>query len=115
MGTNNTPRKSCENFLNDAFEYLGVDPEMQQLLRSPYREVRFELPLKRDDGTVQEAVTIYKTLDKTLFSLAPGDLGPVTKGPSSRSLFPDRRTEPWIKDLTQSIHNGASRSSVNLN
>ncbi len=25
---------------------------MQQLLRSPYREVRFELPLKRDDGSI---------------------------------------------------------------
>ncbi len=52
MESNNAPRKSCENFLNDAFEYLGVDPEMQQLLRSPYREVRFELPLKRDDGRI---------------------------------------------------------------
>jgi len=52
MESNSAPRESCENFLNDAFEYLGVDPEMQQLLRSPYREVRFELPLKRDDGRI---------------------------------------------------------------
>ncbi len=52
MNNNNTPRKSCESFLNDAFEHLEIDPEMQQLLRSPYREVRFELPLKRDDGSI---------------------------------------------------------------
>ncbi len=51
MNDNKAPRKSCESFLNDAFEHLEVDPEMQQLLRSPYREVRFELPLKRDDGS----------------------------------------------------------------
>lgn len=50
--SNNAPRKSCENFLNDAFEHLQVSPEMQQLLRSPYREVRVELPLKRDDGSI---------------------------------------------------------------
>ena len=52
MSDNNSPRKSCESFLNEAFEHLKVDPEMQQLLRSPYREVRFELPLKRDDGSI---------------------------------------------------------------
>lgn len=47
-----TPRKSCEKFLAEAFAQLGVAEEMQQLLRSPYREVRFELPLKRDDGSI---------------------------------------------------------------
>jgi len=52
LDNNNNPRKSCESFLNDAFEHLEIDPEMQQLLRSPYREVRFELPLKRDDGSI---------------------------------------------------------------
>ena len=52
MSDQKAPRKSCENFLNQAFEFLDVDPEMQQLLRSPYREVRFELPLKRDDGSI---------------------------------------------------------------
>jgi glutamate dehydrogenase (NAD(P)+) len=46
------PRKSCEHFLDEAFDFLDVEPELQQLLRSPYREVRFELPLKRDDGSI---------------------------------------------------------------
>jgi parvulin-like peptidyl-prolyl isomerase len=31
--------------------------------------------------------TLDKTLDKTLFSLAPGDLSPVTKGPSGYHIF----------------------------
>jgi len=52
MNDNNAPRKSCETLLNDAFELLGVDSEMQLLLRSPYHKVRFELPLKRDDGSI---------------------------------------------------------------
>ncbi len=49
---NSSPRKSCEHFLDEAFDFLDVEPELRQLLRSPYREVRFELPLKRDDGSV---------------------------------------------------------------
>ena len=52
MTSNDAPRKSCEKFLEDAFRELDVSPEMQQLLRSPYREVRFELPLKRDNGSI---------------------------------------------------------------
>ena len=52
MSSSNIPRKSCEQFLEDAFQHLEISPEMQQLLRSPYREVRFELPLKRDDGSI---------------------------------------------------------------
>lgn len=52
MNSSNAPRKSCEKFLDDAFRKLDVSQEMQQLLRSPYREVRFELPLKRDDGSI---------------------------------------------------------------
>ena len=52
MGNSDAPRQSCEKFLNDAFDHLQVRQEMRQLLRSPYREVRFELPLKRDDGSL---------------------------------------------------------------
>ncbi len=53
MADRNQPRKTCETFLNDAFDRLEVSQEMQLLLRSPYREVRFELPLKRDDGSIR--------------------------------------------------------------
>ncbi len=52
MSNQKAPRKTCEKFLDDAFDHLQVDLEMQQLLRSPYREVRFELPLKRDNGSI---------------------------------------------------------------
>jgi glutamate dehydrogenase (NAD(P)+) len=52
MKNHKSPRKNCENFLDDAFRHLEVSAEMRQLLRSPYREVRFELPLKRDDGSI---------------------------------------------------------------
>ena len=52
MGNNETPRTSCERFLDDAFELLEVSPEMRQLVRSPYRELSIELPLQRDDGSL---------------------------------------------------------------
>lgn len=51
MSDKDTPRKSCEHFLDQAFDLLSVPTEMRQLLRSPYREVRFELPLQRQDGS----------------------------------------------------------------
>ena len=47
-----TPRQTCERYLNQAFDFLNIDREMRHLLRSPYREVRIELPLKRDDGSI---------------------------------------------------------------
>lgn len=53
MTRTNSLRTTCERFLDDAFDLLDISSEMRQLLRSPYREVRFELPLKRDDGTIK--------------------------------------------------------------
>lgn len=47
-----SPRKTCEQFLEAAFEHLEIREEMRNLLRAPYREMRFELPLTRDDGSV---------------------------------------------------------------
>lgn len=47
-----SPRQSCEFYLDEAFDRLDVEDEMRNLLRAPYREMRFELPLKRDDGSV---------------------------------------------------------------
>ncbi len=52
MSEKSTPRGSCEKFLHRAFEQLQIEPELRLLLRSCYREVRFELPLKRDDGSI---------------------------------------------------------------
>lgn len=52
MTTKSPQRKSCEHFLDDTFDRLEIAPDLRQLLRSPYREVRFELPLQRDDGSI---------------------------------------------------------------
>ncbi len=39
-------------FLTDAMGHLDVNEEMQHLLISPYREIKFELPLRTPDGTL---------------------------------------------------------------
>lgn len=52
MGSKESPRHSCEQFLEDVFDLLDVSPDIRQLLRSPYREVSFELPLKRQDSSI---------------------------------------------------------------
>ncbi|NIQ96919.1 MAG: Glu/Leu/Phe/Val dehydrogenase [Desulfuromonadales bacterium] len=51
MGGNDF-RGTCRRFLEAAFDLLDIDEEMRQLLETPYREVLFELPLKRADGTI---------------------------------------------------------------
>ncbi len=53
MARNTSLRNTCERFLDDAFDLIDVPSELRQMMRSPYREVRFELPLKRDDGTIK--------------------------------------------------------------
>lgn len=40
------------NFLNHTLDRLDIDDELRYLLTSPYREVGFELPLTRDDGSL---------------------------------------------------------------
>lgn len=52
MTNASAPRGSCEQFLDRAFDALELENEMRHLLRGCYREVRFELPLKRDDGSI---------------------------------------------------------------
>lgn len=52
MSRQSTPRGSCEQFLDRAFKKLQIEDELGHLLRACYREVRFELPLKRDDGSI---------------------------------------------------------------
>ncbi len=52
MSKHSSPRSSCEQFSDRAFEKMQLEEEMRHLLRSCYREVSFELPLKRDDGSI---------------------------------------------------------------
>jgi len=47
-----SPVQSGEQFLERAFDHLQIETHMRHLLRACYREVRFELPLKRDDGSM---------------------------------------------------------------
>lgn len=47
------PRKTSTQFAEQAFNHLGLDAEIQQLLLGPYREMRFELPLHRSNGTLK--------------------------------------------------------------
>ncbi len=39
-----------KGFLNDAMDHLGIEGEMQTLMTCPYREVQFEIPIRRCDG-----------------------------------------------------------------
>jgi len=52
MSEHSSPRGSCEQFLDRALQHLQIEAELGHLLRACYREVRFELPLKRDDGSI---------------------------------------------------------------
>jgi glutamate dehydrogenase (NAD(P)+) len=48
-----SPRGTIETFLGKALDRLAVEDEMRQLLRAPYRETQFELPLRCDDGSLK--------------------------------------------------------------
>lgn len=39
-------------FLDDAFRHLKIDTQMRRLLKTPFRTIQVELPLRRDDGTL---------------------------------------------------------------
>lgn len=48
-----TEDESCQAFfLNKALDSLEASDEMSHLLRSPYREIKFELPLPGSDGSL---------------------------------------------------------------
>ncbi|HET7371273.1 MAG TPA: Glu/Leu/Phe/Val dehydrogenase dimerization domain-containing protein [Gammaproteobacteria bacterium] len=40
------------NFLDEAFRHLRMEPQMRRLLKTPFRIIQVELPLRRDDGTL---------------------------------------------------------------
>ena len=46
------PRGTVEQFSKDAFTHLDLEDSKVQLLLSPYRELQFELPLEREDGSL---------------------------------------------------------------
>jgi glutamate dehydrogenase (NAD(P)+) len=44
--------ETTQHFLQQAFEILGVDDDMRRILVTPSRELRVELTLRRDDGSI---------------------------------------------------------------
>ena len=46
---------SCNShFLTQALDHLGVDDEMRRLLQSSNCEARYELPLRRENGSIEQ-------------------------------------------------------------
>ncbi|MBI1312296.1 Glu/Leu/Phe/Val dehydrogenase [bacterium] len=43
----------CSGFLDCALQRLQVNDEIQALLRSPFREIKFELPIRMGDGQIR--------------------------------------------------------------
>jgi glutamate dehydrogenase (NAD(P)+) len=44
--------ETTQHFLQQAFEILGIDEDVKHMLMTPSRELRVELVLRRDDGTI---------------------------------------------------------------
>ena len=49
----NNPEDIIRKYIQKAIEHLEVEKEMEYLLMSPYREVSFELPLRRENGKLE--------------------------------------------------------------
>lgn len=47
-----SPLNCSQTYLAQALETLEFDPALEALLKTPFREVRVELPLPRDDGSI---------------------------------------------------------------
>ncbi|GHA19714.1 Glu/Leu/Phe/Val family dehydrogenase [Oceanisphaera arctica] len=48
-----TPKICSESFLQGAFDVLAIDEQMQHLIRSPHREISFEIPITLGDGSLR--------------------------------------------------------------
>lgn len=44
--------ENTNKYLQDAFDVLGLDPKTEHMLKTPAREVRVELVITRDDGSI---------------------------------------------------------------
>lgn len=47
-----SPRECSETYLERAFDELELGEELRHLVRTPFREIKLELPLRRDDGSL---------------------------------------------------------------
>ena len=47
-----SPFESVQYFFHDVADQLGIDDQTREVLNGTYREIRVQLPVRRDDGTV---------------------------------------------------------------
>jgi glutamate dehydrogenase (NAD(P)+) len=47
-----TPYESVQYFFHDVADHLGIDDQTRAVLNGTYREIRVQLPIRRDDGTI---------------------------------------------------------------
>ncbi|HSJ46196.1 MAG TPA: Glu/Leu/Phe/Val dehydrogenase dimerization domain-containing protein [Euzebyales bacterium] len=53
LSTDLSPFESVQYFFDDVAHQLGIDDQTRDVLNGTYREIRVQLPLRRDDGTVE--------------------------------------------------------------
>lgn len=51
-----TPSEATQQYLEKAAKILKIPPSLQKALFTPFREVKIECPLRRDDGTIETYV-----------------------------------------------------------
>ena len=47
-----SPYEAVQYFFDDVADQLGIDDQTRAVLKGTYREIRVQLPIRRDDGTV---------------------------------------------------------------
>jgi glutamate dehydrogenase (NAD(P)+) len=48
-----TPLQAVNFYLDQAFEHLGLDSDRRDLLKTPHRELRVSVPLRKDNGKLE--------------------------------------------------------------
>jgi len=48
-----SPYEAVQYFFHDVADQLGIDDQTRAVLNGTYREIRVQLPIRRDDGTVE--------------------------------------------------------------
>lgn len=52
LSTDLTPHESVQYFFHDVADQLGIDDQTRDVLNGTYREIRVQLPVRRDNGEV---------------------------------------------------------------
>lgn len=68
-----SPQESVDVFCDCAYAALGVEDEIRELLSTPSRQLRMELPLRRDDGSLLMC-SAYRVQDQNVLGPYKGGL-----------------------------------------